>query len=43
MKNYIWEGTIKKFVSDIMEYAREFIWLPRCQQVIKWERSAGKL
>lgn len=34
----IFKDAIKEFVANIMELSRKYIWIPRCNEVIEWER-----
>lgn len=35
------KNAIKEFVMDIKELARQYIWLPRCEEMNKWELNQG--
>jgi hypothetical protein len=41
INNSIFKDVIRDFVSDIKELARLYIWLPRCNEVNRWERANG--
>jgi hypothetical protein len=37
--NINFKDVITEFVVDIKNLARLYIWLPRCEEVNKWEKS----
>lgn len=41
IKDKVFKDAIKMFVAGIMDFSREYIWIPRCKQMIEWERTKG--